>query len=38
MSLPSIFDSRSSKSKDEDENKKTVHELYQDRIEGMKGF
>ena len=38
MSLPSIFDSISSESKDEDEdeNKKTARELYQDGIEGMK--
>ena len=46
LSLPSIFDSISisSKSKDEDENEdktkheKTARELYQDRIEGMKGL
>ena len=39
-SLPSIFDSISSKSKDEDEdeNEKTSRELYQDGIEGMKGL
>ena len=38
MSLPSIFDSISSEGKDEgeDENEKTVRELYQDGIEGMK--
>ena len=38
MSLPSIFDSISSEGKDEgeDENEKTVCELYQDGIEGMK--
>ena len=35
LSLPSIFDSISSESKDEDE--KTAHEFYQDEIEGMKG-
>ena len=38
LSLPSIFDSISSKSEDEDENQKTARELYQDGIEGMKGF
>ena len=38
LSLPSIFDSISSKSKDEDENEKTARELYQDEIEGMKGL
>ena len=40
LSLPSIFDSISSKSKDEDEdeNEKTTHELYQDGTEGMKGL
>ena len=40
MSIPSIFDSISSKSKDEDEdeNEKTARELYQDGIEGMKGL
>ena len=42
LSLPSIFDSISSKSKDEDENEdeneKTARELYQDGIEGMKGL
>ena len=46
LSIPSIFDSISisSKSKDEDENEdktkheKTARELYQDRIEGMKGL
>ena len=40
MSIPSIFDSISSKSKDEDEdeNEKTAHELYRDRIEGIKGL
>ena len=37
-SLSSIFDSISSKSKDEDENEKTARELYQDGIEGMKGL
>ena len=36
MSLPNIFDSISSKSKDEDE--KTARELYQDGIQGMKGL
>ena len=38
MSLPSIFDSISSEGKDEgeDENEKTVRELYQDGIEVMK--
>ena len=38
LSIPSIFDSISSKSKDEDEdeNEKTARELYQDGIEGMK--
>ena len=40
LSIPSIFDSISSKSKDEDEdeNEKTARELYQDGIEGMKGL
>ena len=40
MSIPSIFDSISSKSKDEDEdeNEKTARELYQDGIEDMKGL
>ena len=42
LSLPSIFDSISSKSKDEDEdedeNEKTARELYQDGIEDMKGL
>ena len=40
LSLPRIFDRISSKSKDEDEdeNEKTARELYQDGIEGMKGF
>ena len=42
LSLPSIFDSISSKSKDEDENEdeneKTARELYQDGIEGIKGL
>ena len=38
MSLPGIFDSIPSKSKDEDENEKTAHELYQDGIEGIKGL
>ena len=38
LSLPSIFDSISSKSKNEDENEKTTHELYQDGTEGMKGL
>ena len=37
-SLSSIFDSISSKSKDEDENEKTACELYQDGIEAMKGL
>ena len=37
-SISSIFDSISSKSKDEDENEKTARELYQDGIEGMKGL
>ena len=37
-SISSIFDSISSKSKDEDENEKTALELYQDGIEGMKGL
>ena len=32
LSLPSIFDSISNKSKDEDENEKTAHELYQDEL------
>ena len=36
MSLPSIFDSISSKSKDEDEQ--TARELYQDGFGGMKGL
>ena len=36
LSLPSIFDSISSK--DEDEDEKTARELYQDGIEGMKGL
>ena len=38
MRIPSIFDSLSRKSKDEDENEKTACELYQDVIEGMKGL
>ena len=41
LSIPSIFDSISSKSKDEDEdeNEKTAREIYQDGgIEGMKGL
>ena len=40
LSLPSIFDNISSKSEDEDEDKNetTARELYQDRIEGMKGL
>ena len=40
LSIPSIFDSISSESKDEDEdeNEKTARELYQDGIEGMKGL
>ena len=41
LSIPSIFDSISSKSKDEDEdeNEKTARELYQDGgIECMKGL
>ena len=38
LSLPNIFDSISSKSKDEDENEKTARELYQDGIEDMKGL
>ena len=38
LSIPSIFDSLSRKSKDEDENEKTACELYQDVIEGMKGL
>ena len=40
MSIPSIFDSISSKSKDEDEdeNEKTARELYQDGIEDIKGL
>ena len=40
MSIPSIFDSISSKSidEDEDENEKTARELYQDGIEGIKGL
>ena len=41
-SISSIFDSVSSKSEDkdedEDENEKTERELYQDGIEGMKGY
>ena len=37
LSLASIFDSISSKIKDEDENEKTACELYQVGIEGMKG-
>ena len=38
-SIASIFDSISSKSKDEDENEKTARELYQDGgIDGMKGL
>ena len=36
LTLPSIFDSISSK--DEDEDEKTARELYQDGIEGMKGL
>ena len=36
LTLPSIFDSISSK--DEDEDEKTACELYQDGIEGMKGL
>ena len=38
--MSSIFDCISSKSEDEDEgeNGKTVRELYQDAIEGMKGL
>ena len=38
MSLPGIFDSIPSKSKDEDENEKTAHEIYQNGIEGIKGL
>ena len=40
FSIPSIFDSISSRSKDEteDENVKTASELYQDEIEDMKGL
>ena len=40
LSLPGIFDSISSKSKneDEDKNEKTARELYQDGIEGIKGL
>ena len=40
FSIPSIFDSISSRSKDEteDENVKTACELYQDEIEDMKGL
>ena len=40
LSIPSIFDSISSKSKDEDEdeNEKTARELYQDGIEGIKSL
>ena len=40
MSIPSIFDSISSKSKDEDEdeNEKTAREFYQDGIESIKGL
>ena len=40
MSLPGIFDSISSKSKneDEDKNEKTARELYQDGIESIKGL
>ena len=40
LSIPSIFDSISSKSKDEDEdkNEKTERKLYQDGIKGMKGL
>ena len=40
LSIPSIFDSISSKGKDEDEdkNEKTERKLYQDGIKGMKGF
>ena len=40
MNVPSIFDSISSKSidEDEDENEKTARELYQDGIEGIKGL
>ena len=37
-SLSSIFDIISSESKDEDENEKTAHELYQGGIEGIKGL
>ena len=36
LTLPSIFDSISSK--DEDEDEKTARELYQDGTEGMKGL
>ena len=40
LSKPNIFDSISSKSKDEheDENQKTARELYQDGIEGINGL
>ena len=38
LSLPGIFDSIPSKSKDEDENEKTAHEIYQNGIEGIKGL
>ena len=40
LSLPSIFDSISSKSKDkdEDENEKAVRELYQDGIKNIEGL
>ena len=38
MSLPCIFDSISSKDEDEDENEKSVCELYWDGIKGMKSL
>ena len=40
LSLPSIFDSISGKSKDEDEdkNEKAVRELYQDGIKNIEGL
>ena len=36
MSIPTIFDSISSKSKNDDENEKTAYEIYQGGLEGTK--